>query len=124
SGAGKSTLIQLLAGRITPTSGTFMINGGTYHHIHHEAWLQHIAYIPQHPYIFPISLADNIRFYEPNVTDEKVEEIIEKIGLKHVVASFSNGIHEQIGEGGQTLSGGQEQRIAIARALLSDQEVI
>lgn len=124
SGAGKSTLIQLLAGRITPTSGTFMINGSIYHHIHHEAWLQHIAYIPQHPYIFPISLADNIRFYEPNVTDEKVEEIIEKIGLKHVVASFPNGIHEQIGEGGQTLSGGQEQRIAIARALLSDQEII
>src|SRR5699024_2341514 len=83
-----------------------------------------IAYIPQHPYIFPLSLADNIRFYAPETSDDKVKELVRKIGLASLVESLPNGIHEKIGEGNRSLSGGQEQRIAMARALLSDKPVI
>lgn len=124
SGAGKSTLIDVLAGYLQPKSGEITINGICTASLARNDWQKNIAYIPQHPYIFSASLADNIRFYEPNVTNEKVEEVIEKIGLTKLVATFPEGIHELIGEGGRMLSGGQEQRIAMARALLSERPII
>ncbi|MEJ8777470.1 thiol reductant ABC exporter subunit CydD [Pseudogracilibacillus sp. ICA-222130] len=124
SGAGKTTLLQLLAGRIDPTEGNFRVNKDVWDTLHDASWFDHIAYIPQHPYIFPISLADNIRFYEPSASDERVLEMIQQIGLQSLVDSFPNGIHERIGEGGRTISGGQEQRVALARALLSDKQII
>lgn len=124
SGAGKSTLINLLAGRIESARGTIKINNEVVASLNYAAWFENIAYIPQHPYIFPLSLADNIRFYQPNTSDSEVKTIIEKIGLQDLVLELPNGIYEKIGEGGRTLSGGQEQRIAIARALLSEKSII
>src|SRR5699024_9432467 len=87
-------------------------------------WFEQVAYIPQHPYIFPLTLADNIRFYQPNATDEAVKSIVTEIGLEEFVATLPNDIHEKIGEGGRILSGGQEQSVAIARALLSEKQII
>src|SRR5699024_11716987 len=75
-------------------------------------------------YNFPLSLADNIRFYEPGATEESVTEMIGKIGLASLVDRCPNGINEMIGEGGRPLSGGQAQRIAVARALLSRKPII
>lgn len=124
SGAGKTTILQVLAGRIEPTAGTVKINGQTVDTLHDAAWSEQLAYIPQHPYIFPLSLADNIRFYQPNASNENVEAIVTDIGLRLFVDNLPNGIHEKIGEGGRILSGGQEQRIAIARALLSEKQII
>lgn len=124
SGAGKSTLINLLAGFIAPKQGTILINGESISSLNHEDWLKQIAYIPQHPYIFPTSLANNIRFYEPEATDEQVKQVIKEIGLSDLVADLPYGINEMIGEGGLTLSGGQEQRIAMARALLSKKPIL
>ena len=124
SGAGKSTFIHLLAGRIEPACGTIQINNETVTSLNNDTWFENIAYIPQNPYIFPLSLADNIRFYQTDASDLVVKEIIEKIGLQDLVEELPNGIHEKIGEGGRTLSGGQEQRIAIARALLSEKPII
>ncbi|WLV24891.1 thiol reductant ABC exporter subunit CydD [Aciduricibacillus chroicocephali] len=124
SGAGKSTLLQLLAGRLSPSSGEIYGNGKLTNTLNDPEWISKIAYIPQHPYVFPLSLADNIRFYEPEATDEQVEKLISNIGLGKFVASLPNGIHERIGEGGRTLSGGQAQRVALARALLSEKPVI
>jgi len=86
--------------------------------------MENIAYIPQHPYIFPATLADNIRFYAPEASDEAVKKVIREIELESFVKELPNGIHEKIGEGGRTLSGGQEQRIAMARVLLSDKAII
>lgn len=124
SGAGKTTLINILAGRIAPTDGEITINHTAYESLHRDDWFEEIAYIPQHPYIFPLSLADNIRFYAPEARDFEVEDMVEKIGLGPLVAKYPAGIHEKIGEGGRSLSGGQEQRIALARALLSDKSII
>lgn len=124
SGAGKTTLLQVLAGRIKPSSGSIKVKNETMNSLHDSSWFDQIAYIPQHPYIFPLTLADNIRFYQPNATDEAVEEIVSQIGLRDFVTDLPKGIHEKIGEGGRTLSGGQEQRVAIARALLSDKQII
>lgn len=124
SGAGKSTLINVLAGRLTPVKGSIQLKNSSFSNLNNEEWFKQIAYIPQHPYIFPISLADNIRFYQPRASDETVIEIADKIGLSAFIRTLPNGIHEKLGEGGRALSGGQEQRVAIARALLSDKPII
>lgn len=124
SGAGKSTLLHLLAGRLPFKEGSIELNDHRLTSLHVDAYFEQIAYIPQHPYIFPLSLADNIRFYAPDTSDQRVEEIVEQIGLHSLVQSFPNGIHEKIGEGHRSLSGGQEQRVAMARALLSDKPII
>ncbi|KMN70470.1 ATP-binding/permease CydC [Bacillus cereus] len=124
SGAGKSTLIDVLAGFLSPSSGKILVNGVEVDGSTREDWQKNIAYIPQQPYIFPLSLMDNIRFYETNATDEEVERVINEVGLRSLVTSLPNGIHERIGEGGRMLSGGQEQRVAMARALLSKKPII
>lgn len=124
SGSGKTTLLHTLAGSLQPDTGEIMVGDTTVPHLHRADWLQQIAFIPQRPYLFPLSIADNIRFYEPRATDTEVEQVLEQIGLRTFVKSLPNGIDEVIGEGGRQLSGGQEQRIAIARALLSDRPVI
>ncbi|PES67011.1 thiol reductant ABC exporter subunit CydD [Bacillus cereus] len=124
SGAGKSTLIDVLAGFLSPSAGKMLVNGVEIDGSTREDWQKNIAYIPQQPYIFPLSLKDNICFYETNTTDEEVERVINEVGLRSLVAALSNGMYEIIGEGGRMLSGGQEQRVAMARALLSKKPII
>ncbi|MED2934628.1 thiol reductant ABC exporter subunit CydD [Bacillus wiedmannii] len=124
SGAGKSTLIDVLAGFLTPSGGKLIINGVKIDGSTQEDWQKNIAYIPQQPYIFPLSLQDNICFYETNTTDAEVERVINEVGLRSLVTSLPNGMYERIGEGGRMLSGGQEQRVAMARALLSKKPII
>ncbi|MEF7655622.1 thiol reductant ABC exporter subunit CydD [Bacillus thuringiensis] len=124
SGAGKSTLIDVLAGFLTPSGGKMIVNGVEIDGSTREEWQKNIAYIPQQPYIFPLSLKDNICFYETNTTDEEVERVINEVGLRSLVTSLPNGMYEKIGEGGRMLSGGQEQRVAMARALLSKKPII
>ena len=124
SGAGKSTLIDVLAGFLSPSSGKMLVNGLEVDGSTREDWQKNIAYIPQQPYIFPLSLKDNIRFYETKATDEEVERVINEVGLRSLVTSLPNGMHERIGEGGRMLSGGQEQRVTMARALLSKKPII
>lgn len=124
SGAGKSTLIDVLAGFLTPSGGKLIINGLKIDGSTREDWQKNIAYIPQQPYIFPLSLKDNICFYETNTTDAEVERVINEVGLRSLVTSLPNGMYERIGEGGRMLSGGQEQRVAMARALLRKKPII
>lgn len=124
SGAGKSTLIDVLAGFLTPSGGKMIVNGVGIDGSTREGWQKNIAYIPQQPYIFPLSLKDNICFYETNTTNEEVERVINEVGLGSLVTSLPNGMYERIGEGGRMLSGGQEQRVAMARALLSKKPII
>lgn len=124
SGAGKTTLLSLLGGFAEPTSGELNVNEWALAGDNKAEWQRHIAYIPQHPYLFSASLADNIRFYEPEASNEQVEWAIDAVGLRELMDGLPNGLDEPIGEAGRTLSGGQAQRIALARALLSNRPVI
>ncbi|MCP3808241.1 thiol reductant ABC exporter subunit CydD [Paenibacillus sp. Lou8.1] len=124
SGAGKTTLLSLLGGFADPTSGELLLNGCGLAGEAKAEWQRHIAYIPQHPYLFSASLADNIRFYEPEASNQQVEWAIDAVGLHELVDGLPGGMNEPIGEAGRTLSGGQAQRIALARALLSNRPVI
>ncbi|UQD51277.1 thiol reductant ABC exporter subunit CydD [Bacillus methanolicus] len=124
SGAGKSTLIDLLSGFLTPSSGEFQVNGKKLTTLSQVHWQRQITYIPQHPYLFHDTVLNNIRFYYPEATEKEVEEAAERAGLTEVIQSLPQGFETIIGEGGRTLSGGQEQRIALARAFLGNRPVI
>lgn len=124
SGAGKSTLVDILGGFLHPTSGNITINGNGVTALTDEEWRKQTAYIPQRPYIFSGTLADNVRFYYPEATQEAVAAALESAGLSKLVSSLPGGLDEMIGGGGRSLSGGQEQRVALARALLSSRPVM
>ncbi|WP_149846869.1 thiol reductant ABC exporter subunit CydD [Paenibacillus sp. 37] len=124
SGAGKSTLIDVLAGFQLPTSGQVLANGQPVTPDMLESWRRQTAAIPQHPYIFSGSLADNVRFYMPEASDTEVAKAVSAAGLTKLLTSLSAGLHEPIGAGGRQLSGGQEQRVALARALLSQRNIL
>ncbi|WP_379156059.1 thiol reductant ABC exporter subunit CydD [Paenibacillus sp. sgz5001063] len=124
SGAGKSTLVDILGGFLHPTSGTIKVNGNQVSALTDEGWRQQTVYIPQRPYIFSGTLADNVRFYYPEATNEAVAGVVAAAGLAKLVASLPGGLDEMIGGGGRSLSGGQEQRVALARALLSSRPVM
>lgn len=124
SGAGKSTLIDVLAGFQLPTSGQVLANGQPVTPDMLESWRRQTAAIPQHPYIFSGSLADNVRFYIPEASDAEVAKAVSAAGLTKLLSSLSGGLNEPIGAGGRQLSGGQEQRVALARALLSKRNIL
>lgn len=122
SGAGKSTLIQALAGFVN-TSGTITLDK-VQATLTQDAWRRQISYIPQHPTIFSASVQENIRFYAPQATDEAVRQAAQQVGLLALIEQFPQGFNEPIGQGGRVLSGGEEQRIALARTLLQQQPIL
>lgn len=124
SGAGKTTLLHILSGQLQPDAGKIQIGDRPLTDEMRAAWQLRSAYIPQHPYVFSASLADNIRFYEPEASEEQIEQVLADVGLAELVQSLPAGIHEPIGEGGRSLSGGQAQRIALARALIGKRDVL
>ncbi|MCM3035082.1 thiol reductant ABC exporter subunit CydD [Bacillus pumilus] len=124
SGSGKSTLTDVLGGFVEPTSGQITLNGNPLVHLQMKEWQKEVVYMPQHPYLFHMTLRENIRFYEPNATDEEVERAAREAGLSQLVAQLPNGFDEVIGEQGRGLSGGQAQRIALARTVLGKRSIM
>ncbi|MEH7724829.1 thiol reductant ABC exporter subunit CydD [Bacillus altitudinis] len=124
SGSGKSTLTDVLGGFVEPSAGEMILNGKPLAHLQLAAWQKEVVYMPQHPYLFHMTLRENIRFYEPNATDEDVERAVQEAGLSQLVAELPNGLDEVIGEQGRGLSGGQAQRIALARTVLGQRSIM
>lgn len=122
SGSGKSTLINLLGGFLTPQDqpGTIQVNGQSVTHLSQRAWQQSFFYIPQNPYLFHATLAENIAFYQPNAGLSAIGQAADKAGLTAWIKTLPDGLNTPIGEGSRGVSGGQAQRIALARALLDD----
>lgn len=124
SGAGKSTLINVLGGFLQSNTATITVDNISLSSFDIQSWQKQILYIPQHPYIFNDTVAKNISFYTPDVSLRDIEKACKQAGLTNIIDSLPNGLEEQIGESGRVLSGGQEQRIALARAFLDDQRKI
>ncbi len=121
SGSGKSTLAHILAGLTDPTSGKIVLNEQRLSTLNTPWWHHRVAYIPQDPHIFHASLRDNVAFYHPEASDADLEQVCSLMGLNSLIEELPEGINTIIGEGGHTLSGGQAQRIAFARAFLNDE---
>ncbi|PAD84136.1 thiol reductant ABC exporter subunit CydD [Niallia circulans] len=124
SGAGKSTLIDLLSGFSQHCAGSISVNGVSLPSLMTEEWRQLTTYIPQAPYIFSMTLRENIAFYHPDATDEEIIQTLKATGLYDIYTTFPNGLDEILGDGGRNLSGGQEQRIALARAFLTNRKIM
>ena len=118
SGSGKSTLMNVMSGFLTPKQGSILFNGEETTSFKQEDWQKQLIYIPQNPYVFRASLRENIAFYTPEADDAAIMQAIEIAGLSELLAQLPDGLDTLIGEGARSLSGGQAQRIALARAFL------
>lgn len=125
SGSGKSTFIDTIGGFLQPIDGTQIeINGTKIPHFAQRNWQKEMVYIPQKPYLFHDTLANNIRFYQPKASDEAVLIAAQKAGLKEFIEELPEGMNTFVGESGRMMSGGQAQRVAIARAFLETERKI
>lgn len=124
SGSGKTTLINLISGFLTPRQAEIKIQGQTSSTMNIPAWQKQLVYIPQQPYVFTKSLHENIAFYHPQASDEQIKEAIHIMGLDDLLADLPQGLDTVIGQGKRVLSGGQAQRIALARAFLDQKRKV
>lgn len=125
SGSGKSTLVDLIIGLLSPDKGSVCVDGIEITRSNFEAWIHHIGYVSQSPYIFDGSLADNVAFGVP-VAEINRERVLQSCHMAAMdfLKDLSQGIDTHIGERGIRLSGGQQQRVAIARALYRKPDVL
>ena len=120
SGAGKSTMIELLLGFVQPTDGQILFNGQDISTMKGRDIARYLAWIGQKPVIFAGTLRENLLFAKPEADEAEIAEAIMAASLEVVLADLPEGLDTVIGEGGFGLSGGQAQRVAIARTYLKD----
>lgn len=124
SGAGKTTIFNLLCKMYDNYSGTITIDGIDIRCLDKESIRGNITIISQNPYIFNMSIRDNLRLVKENLTDEEMISACKVACLDDFINGLDDGYDTVIGEGGVNLSGGQKQRLAIARALVQKTEII
>jgi ABC-type multidrug transport system fused ATPase/permease subunit len=124
SGGGKSTLVQLLLGLREPTAGQILAEGRPISGLDPAAWARLVTFVPQEPHLIAGTVADNIRFFRPWVSDAEVEQAARMAHLHEDIERFPEGYARDVGDHGAHLSGGQRQRLCIARALVERPEVL
>jgi ATP-binding cassette, subfamily B, bacterial len=124
SGAGKSTVFQLLLRFYSPQTGIIRMDGTDIAQLTPQELRQHLALVAQEPVMFAGSIADNIRYGRPGAGDAAVRAAAEAAAAEEFIRRLPEGFNTQLGERGVTLSVGQRQRIAIARAILRDAPVL
>lgn len=120
SGSGKSTMADLLLRLVDPDAGRILLDGHNLRDLRLEDLRRHVVLVDQEPFLFHASIAENIRYAEPEATDERVALAAQAAGIHDFISSLPDGYRTVIGERGMTLSAGERQRVAIARALLTD----
>ncbi len=120
SGAGKSTVMEILLGFVRPQAGRVLVNGADIASIVPEAMARMTAWIGQRPMLFAGSLRENIRFAKPAATEQEVETAARNARVLAFSDHLPDGLDTVVGEGGYGLSGGQAQRVSIARAFLKN----
>jgi ATP-binding cassette, subfamily C, bacterial CydD len=120
SGAGKTTVIEILLGFVRPDEGRATINGADITDLTAPALARLSAWVGQRPVLFAGSIADNIRFARPEASDAEVEDAARAARVIAFAEAMPDGLATRVGEGGYGLSGGQVQRVAVARAWLKN----
>jgi ATP-binding cassette subfamily B protein len=123
TGSGKTTLVNLVARLIDVTSGAVLVGGVDVRELDPEVLWQRIGLVPQKPYLFSGTVATNLRYGKPDATDEELWAALEVAQARDFVAAMPGGLDAEVAQGGSNVSGGQRQRLAIARALVRRPEV-
>jgi ATP-binding cassette, subfamily B, bacterial len=124
SGAGKSTLVQILLRLRTPDAGRYLINGREAFDFDEDEWTRLVSYVPQEPKLVAGTVAENIRFLRPGYSDAQVVRAAQQANLHDEVQTWPSGYNTVIGQRTDAISGGQRQRLCIARALLSSPQLL
>ncbi|UKJ07529.1 ABC transporter ATP-binding protein [Solitalea lacus] len=118
SGAGKSTLVKLLVGLYRPQQGAILYNGIESNKIDLDELREKIGFVTQETQLFAGTIRENLKFVRPNATDDECMDVLHKAACHTLLARADKGLDTLIGEGGVKVSGGEKQRLSIARALL------
>jgi len=124
SGSGKSTLIDQITGLYRPDRGHIEIDDVPLDSADIRDWRRKIGYVPQELNLFNDTIFANVALKDPNVTEQDVERALRQAGAWRFVSALSDGIHAQVGERGTQVSGGERQRISLARALLGHPQLL
>ncbi|MFD4114618.1 thiol reductant ABC exporter subunit CydD [Streptomyces niveus] len=124
SGSGKTTLLNVLLGFTAPTEGRVRVGGTDLSDLDLDRWRERIAWVPQHPYLFAGTIAENVRLARPDADDAAVTRALRDAGAYDFVTALPLGADTPLGEDGTGLSAGQRQRLALARAFLADRPLL
>jgi ATP-binding cassette subfamily B protein len=123
TGAGKTTMVSLVARLFDATSGAVLIDGVSVRDLDPEMLWKRIGLVPQKSYLFTGTVASNLRYGNPKATDEELWDALEVAQAKDFVEAMPGGLEAPIAQGGTNVSGGQRQRLSIARALVREPEI-
>jgi ATP-binding cassette subfamily B protein len=124
SGAGKTTIIYLAARLHEASGGAVMFAGADVRELTHESVVDRVGVVSQETYLFHATIAENLRYAKPEATDEELEVACRAANIHDAISGFEHGYDTLVGERGYRLSGGEKQRVAIARVLLKDPPVL
>ncbi|MFD7287816.1 thiol reductant ABC exporter subunit CydD [Streptomyces sp. NPDC059863] len=124
SGIGKTTLLNVVLGFAAPDEGRVRVDGRDLASLDLERWRERIAWVPQRPYLFAGTIAENVRLARPDADDTAVRDALRDAGAYDFVAALPEGPDTVLGEDGAGLSAGQRQRLALARAFLADRPLL
>jgi ATP-binding cassette subfamily B protein len=124
SGAGKSTLAKLIGRFYDPTDGSIRIDGQDLRHVQSLSLRRHVVVVPQEGFLFDGTIASNIALGRPDATRTEIEGACREIGLRDAIDTIAGGLDARVANRGLTLSSGQRQLVALARAFLADPAVI
>jgi ATP-binding cassette subfamily B protein len=124
TGAGKSTLAKLVTRFYDPTAGRVLIDGYDLRRVTMHSLRSQLGVVPQEPFLFAGTIGDNIAFARPTASDAEIHQAVDRVGLSEVIGRMPEGLDTVVHERGQTLSSGERQLIALARAFLAHPRVL
>ena len=124
TGSGKTTLVGLIARFYEPTQGEISIDGKNLNDLRINSLRSRLAYVPQETFLFSGTIADNVRYGDPAASDDEVRQAVALASASEFVQELKDGIFTVVGDGGQRLSRGQQQRIALARAIVANPTIL
>jgi putative ABC transport system ATP-binding protein len=124
TGSGKSTFAKLLTRLMDPTEGRVLLSGVPINEVPFESLRSRVVMVPQDGHLFDTSIADNVRYGRPGLSDEQVEAAFHALGLGDWLAGLPRGVATEVGERGESLSVGERQLVALARAHVADPDLL